>query len=107
MIEVTPVKDGVAMLTLDRPDKKNALSIDLRDRVSDALDQLAGDEELRCLVITGRGNVFCAGFDLSEFAVTDDGFQARLWASSDRYHMTVARFALPTIAAVNGAAIAG
>src|SRR5438477_504972 len=51
MIEVTPVKDGVAMLTLDRPDKKNALSIDLRDRVSDALDELAGDEALRCVVV--------------------------------------------------------
>jgi enoyl-CoA hydratase/carnithine racemase len=107
VLDVTDVRDAVAVLTLDRSDKKNALSIALRDRISDALDALARDEGLRCLVLTGRGNVFCAGFDLSEFAVTDAAFQQRLWASSDRYHATVARFPVPTVAALNGPAIAG
>ncbi len=107
MLDVSPVADGVATLTLDRPDKKNALSIALRDHVSDALDRLATDTDLRCLVITGRGDVFSAGFDLKELAVDDAAFQAQLWASSDRYHATVATFPLPTIAAVNGPAIAG
>ncbi len=99
--------DGVAVLTLNRPDKRNALSTALRDEISDALDALAVDPELRCLVITGAGPVFCAGFDLGEFQVDDAEFQRALWASSDRYHRTVLEFPLPVIAAVNGPALAG
>lgn len=104
---VSAIVDGVGVLTLDRPEKKNALSIALRDQVSDALDELASAEELKVVVITGAGTAFCAGFDLSEFAVDDADFQRRLWASSDRFHHTVLRFPLPTIAAVNGPALAG
>jgi enoyl-CoA hydratase len=101
--------DGHATLTLNRPDKRNALSVALRDAISDALDELAGDESVRCVVITGAGSVFCAGFDLSEFtkAADDEAFGRELWASSDRYHHTVLRFPLPAIAAVNGPALAG
>jgi enoyl-CoA hydratase len=97
----------VAVLTLRRPDKKNALSIALRDQVSDALEDLAARDDLRVLVITGAGDVFSAGFDLSEFADPDAEHQRRLWESSDRFHHAVMRFPLPTIAAVNGAALAG
>lgn len=99
--------EGVALVTLDRPDKRNALSTALRDEISDALDQLAADETLRCLVVTGSGPVFCAGFDLGEFQEPDPAFQQRLWASSDRYHRRVLEFPLPAVAAVNGPAIAG
>jgi enoyl-CoA hydratase len=101
--------DGVATVTLDRPDKRNALSVELRDRISDALDRLAADEETRVVVITGAGEVFCAGFDLREFdrAAEDPPFGEVLWASSDRYHRTVLEFPLPTVAAVNGPALAG
>jgi len=99
--------DGVAVLTLDRPARKNALSIALRDEFSDALESLAADVDCRAVVITGAGNTFSAGFDLGEFAVEDPAHVARLWASSDRFHHGVLRFPLPTIAAVNGAAIAG
>jgi len=102
-------RDAHVVLTLNRPDKRNALSIRLRDAISDALDALAGDESVKCVVFTGAGPVFCAGFDLSEFprAAEDEDFGRVLWASSDRYHDTVLRFPLPTIAAVNGAALAG
>jgi enoyl-CoA hydratase/carnithine racemase len=53
--------------------------------------------------------VFSAGFDLSEFerAAGDDAFGRELWASSDRYHETVLKFPLPTLAAINGPALAG
>ena len=101
--------DGVALLTLDRPDRRNALSIAVRDALADALDALAEDESVRCVVLTGAGTTFCAGFDLGEFitAAEDPAFAERLWASSDRYHATVLTFPLPLIAAVNGPAIAG
>ena len=98
-----------ATLTLNRPEKRNALSVALRDAISDTLDALAVDAQMKCVVITGAGSVFSAGFDLSEFAraADDDPFGRELWASSDRYHDTVLRFPLPTIAALNGAALAG
>ena len=102
-------RGAVATLTLDRPERKNALSIELRDAISDALDRLAADESVSCVVVTGRGDVFSAGFDLREFdrAAADEAFSRTLWASSDRYHRTVREFPLPTMAAVNGPAIAG
>jgi enoyl-CoA hydratase/carnithine racemase len=102
-----PDDRGVATLTLDRPAVKNALSIQLRDEISDALDRLGGDDALKVVVITGAGDAFCSGFDLKEFAVADPDFQAGLWASSDRYHRAVLQFPLPTVAAVNGLALAG
>jgi enoyl-CoA hydratase len=102
-------REAHATLTLNRPDKRNALSVQLRDAISDAIDALSVDDAMKCIVITGAGTVFSAGFDLSEFtkAAEDDAFNRELWASSDRYHDTVLRCPLPTIAAINGAALAG
>jgi enoyl-CoA hydratase len=100
--------DGsIARLTLCRPEKKNALSIALRDEVSDALDELAARPETSVVILTGEGDVFCAGFDLGEFGDLSPEHQQHLWASSDRFHHAVMRFPLPTIAAVNGPALAG
>ena len=104
-VAVTGPDEGVAMLTLTRPARKNALSIALRDEMSDALDLLAIDDACRALVITGEGDVFCAGFDLDEFARPE--LSDELWASSDRWHRTLMEFPLPMVAAVNGAAYGG
>ena len=101
----TAPDDGVVTLTLNRTEKKNALSIALRDELSDALDDLGGDEAVKSVVVTGAGDVFSAGFDLREFQQPELADQ--LWASSDRFHATVLQFPLPLIAAVNGPAIAG
>jgi len=100
---------AIAVLTLDRPDRRNALSVALRDEISDHLDALGADDDLKVLVITGAGTVFSAGFDLREFerAASDPAFAEVLWASSDRYHHAVAEFPLIAIAAVNGPAVAG
>jgi enoyl-CoA hydratase/carnithine racemase len=107
LVTVDRPADGVAVVTMHRPEKKNALSIALREALADALDALAGDDRVRAVVLTGEGEVFSAGFDLSEFQESDPEFQRRLWASSDRFHATVLRFRLPLVAAVNGPALAG
>jgi enoyl-CoA hydratase/carnithine racemase len=109
MLRIDGPWDGIATLTLDRPERKNALSVELRDRLSDVLTALAADEAVKVVVLTGEGDVFCAGFDLKEFetAIEDPEFGERLWASSDRYHRTVLNFPLPMVAALNGPAIAG
>jgi enoyl-CoA hydratase/carnithine racemase len=101
----TAPEDGVVRLTLNRAEKRNALSIALRDELSDALDDLGGDEAVKSVVVAGAGDVFSAGFDLGEFRQPELADQ--LWASSDRFHSAVLRFPLPLIAAVNGPAIAG
>ena len=106
-IRVLPCDEGVVTIILDRPHKKNALSIALREEVIDALERLRSEDSVSCVVVTGQGDTFSAGFDLSEFAVHDRAFQRQLWESSDRFHHALLRFPLPLIAAVNGPALAG
>lgn len=101
---------GVAVLTLDRPEKRNALSVAVREAMSDALDRLAEDAEVRVVVLDANGPTFCAGFDLGEFDrafAGDEAFAATLWASSDRWHHRLLSFPLPLVAAVNGPALGG
>jgi enoyl-CoA hydratase len=107
LIRASAPEEGIVTLVLDRPTKKNALSIALRDEMTDALARLAADDQVRVVIITGAGDVFSAGFDLAEFAIDDPDHQRRLWESSDRFHHAVLRFPLPTVAAVNGPALAG
>src|SRR5436190_10813229 len=108
LIEAERPVDGVALLTLNRPHKRNALSTELREFGNMLLTDLANDDSVRVLIVTGAGEVFSAGFDLKEFdtAFADEAFAARLWASSDEWHRRWIEFPVPTIAAVNGAAIA-
>jgi enoyl-CoA hydratase/carnithine racemase len=107
-ISVDGPTDAVAVLTICRAEKKNALSNAVRDEMSDTLDRLAIDEALKALIITGDGDVFSAGFDLTEFdRMQEPGFADEWMRSSDRWHRTVIEFPLPTIAAVNGPALAG
>jgi enoyl-CoA hydratase len=97
--------DGIAALTLNRPDKRNALSIAMRDAISDTLHDWQDDGSVRVVVLTGAPPVFSAGFDLDEF---QDPARARtIRHSSARYHRTVWSFPKPAIAAVNGHALGG
>ena len=108
LIRVSDRADAVVTLTLNRPESKNALSIALRDEMSDRLAEIAGDERVKVAIVTGAGDLFSAGFDLKEFQrVGEREFADRIWASSDRFHRTLIEFPLPTIAAVNGPAMAG
>jgi enoyl-CoA hydratase/carnithine racemase len=103
-------RDGnLATLTLNRPEKRNALNVDLRVALSDALDDLAKDDAVSVVILTGAGTAFCAGFDLSEFEQKPGAFgeDERVWTSGKRMHETLQAFPKPLIAAVNGPALAG
>jgi methylglutaconyl-CoA hydratase len=96
---------GLCVVTLNRPDKRNALNIALMERLCGEIDRLNAQSEARVLIFTGAGPVFCAGLDLEE---------ARDTTKSARSGELVARMlkgvmASPhvTIAAVRGAAVAG
>ena len=97
LVRVDGPHGGVATITLNRPEKRNALSIALRDGVSDALDRLAADDDCKVVVVTGAGEVFSAGFDLREFEQLE--LADELWASSDRFHRSWLEFPLPTVPA--------
>jgi enoyl-CoA hydratase len=96
--------DGVAVLTLNRPDKRNALSRALRQEIVHRLDELEKDGSIRVAVLTGAAPAFCAGFDRSEFS---GGEMAEIFEESMAYHHRVYTFSKPLIAAVNGPALGG
>jgi enoyl-CoA hydratase len=101
--EVDP--SGVAVLTLNRPDKLNALSIELRREISACLAAWSAEAAVRAVVFTGAGRAFSAGFDVDEFR--QPSLHGELLRSSSAYHRDVWSFPKPTIAAVNGLAAGG
>lgn len=96
--------DAVALLRLNRPEQRNALSAALRNALADTLEELAGDDAVKAAILTGAGETFCAGFDLKEL---QEGNAAAIFDEAQRYHRCVHTFAKPLIAAVNGPALAG
>jgi enoyl-CoA hydratase/carnithine racemase len=97
--------EGTAVLTLNRPEKRNALSRALREEIVSRLDELAKNAAVRAVVLTGSGPAFCAGFDRSEF--TGEGGMEDVFADATAYHRRVYTFEKPLIAAVNGPALGG
>ncbi len=104
---VTVERDGaVATVTLNRPEKRNALSLELRARLTDELGDLAADDEVRCVVLTGAGSAFCAGMDTSEFG-GDPAHKERIVKLSVGLFRTLGNFPKPVVGAINGPAVAG
>lgn len=105
------IADAVATITFNRPEKRNAMSDDMRTEFIDALERVAADKAIKALVLTGEGKAFCAGGDIS-------GMQQRMnapagevgfngWHRQQRVHRTQAllhTMPKPVVAAVNGAA---
>ena len=104
--------DGIALLTLNRPQSRNTLSEAMLDALSDALAKIAADKNVRAVVIAGNGPAFCAGHDLKE--ITDhrsdpDGGRAYVKDIMERCSATmqsIMRLPQPVIAAVEGVATA-
>jgi len=102
------VTDGVATLTLNRPDRLNSFTVAMHDEVREALDGIAHDPSIRCFVLTGAGRGFCAGQDLSDRAVAPNADGVDLGTSLENYYKPLLQrlraLPMPTIAAVNGVA---
>jgi 2-(1,2-epoxy-1,2-dihydrophenyl)acetyl-CoA isomerase len=104
---VTTSDDGVRTITLDRPERLNAVNPALAAELPAALDAAAQDDAVRAVVLTGAGRGFCAGLDLADPAMLGDGSRAeRLDALAwvGRWVQAVVACEKPVIAAVNGAA---
>ena len=96
------IADGVATMTLDDPDRRNALTLPMVDEIVAAMDVIEKDEGVGAIVVTGAPPAFCAGADLGNLVDTGDGPGFRAIYEG---FLRVARSPLPTIAAVNGAAV--
>jgi methylglutaconyl-CoA hydratase len=102
----------VAILTLNRPGKRNALSRAMVAQLRDAVDTLSADQKIRAVVLTGAGTAFCAGMDLKEAAEVEDSpdLERETIATIEEFADLIQRLHTlpkPTIAAVNGDALAG
>jgi enoyl-CoA hydratase len=98
---------AVEVLTLNRPDKRNALNTPLREALISALDAIAHDDTVRAVVITGAGEkAFVAGADISEFAGRSVAEQAAMMHRR-RVYDVVAAVERPVIAAINGVCLGG
>src|SRR6478736_8632571 len=101
-------RDGVALLTLDNPDQRNAMSDEMTSSWVAAIDELAADRSVRAVVVTGEGSAFCSGDNTSWIAsephASVDHLRSRM-ITFYRSWLSIRRLEVPTIAAINGPAI--
>ena len=110
---LTSISDGVLHIALDRPEAKNALTVAMRDGITDALRDARSNPDVRSVLISGRGDAFCSGMDLGASTVMQAGrpdFRTRMTSEALRIGVQVFIRELweldkPTVAAVHGAAV--
>lgn len=102
------IDQGVALLTLNRPDSLNSFNVEMHEQMRSAIDQVKSDASVRVLVITGAGRGFCAGQDLSDRSVAPGDEAPDLGASLENYYnpllLSLRDLPLPVLCAVNGVA---
>ena len=100
--------DGVALMTLDNPEMRNAMSDEMTDSWVDAVAELGADRTLRAVVVTGEGSAFCSGGNTSWIASEPDATVDQLRSRMLPFYrawLSIRALEVPTIAAINGAAI--
>jgi len=98
-------EDRFALVTLNRPEKSNAVSITLANEMADCLNELENDDDVSVVIITGNGRCFSGGFDTKEAANREPEHVARFKLAGIRWRVAVLHFTKPVIAAVNGPAV--
>lgn len=99
--------EGVVLLTLNRPEKRNALSGELIYELSQAFARLQNDDTLRVVILSGAGDSFCAGTDISELQNLTEADAISVSARGQKLCDEIESFPVPVIAAVNGVAAGG
>ena len=101
-------ENGVATVTLNQPERRNSLSMALLEALSEVLEQIAGDGNVRVVVLSAAGKVFCAGHDLREMRDQFDShdFQLRLFQQCSKVMQQIVNLPKPVIARVAGVATA-
>jgi enoyl-CoA hydratase/carnithine racemase len=97
---------GIVRLTLNRPGRRNALSLDLLQQLESALKRIAADDQARVVVIAGAGSAFCAGHDLSEMTGRDEAEYRELFSTCAAVMQGLRKLPQPVIARVQGMATA-
>jgi enoyl-CoA hydratase/carnithine racemase len=97
---------SVASVTLNRPEKRNALSIALRRELAASFDALSADASVAVVVLTGAGPAFCAGMDKTEFG-GDAAHRRDLYETSEHLFSSLGALARPVVGAINGPALGG
>ena len=101
-------RNAVRVLTMNRPEKRNALNSELTHALLEALRRADQEDRIGCVVLTGAGQGFCAGADLTEFKGLQDPRAAEERAElTMQLHLAFPRISKPIVAAVNGAAMGG
>ena len=118
------VEDGIATITLDRPDQLNAFTVTMAEELVDAFDRAGADDAVAAVVVTGRGRAFCAGMDLSSdgnvfgleesleptledlhLRLEDPEIVTGVRDTGGRVSLAIYRCTKPVIGAINGAAV--
>jgi methylglutaconyl-CoA hydratase len=98
-------KDRTTIVTLNRPERRNALTIELMSELADTLDKTSADPQKRILILRGAGKAFCTGLDLQETTVVEKAHRSAEMVAKTL--LAISQTRLITIAQVHGAAVAG
>jgi methylglutaconyl-CoA hydratase len=103
-------ENGIVTLTLNRPEKRNALHPTMVAQIKSAIEEISNNKETKALIITGEGSSFCAGADL-DYLISSQNFSPveneKDSVTLAEMYLSIYKLSIPTIAAVNGPAVAG
>lgn len=104
---LTRIEEHIQIITLNRPEKKNAFDKEMIDAWVEALEQAQRDDQVHVIVVTGAGDAFCSGGDVGGMKLDQTPLdnKNKLWESIHRVPLTLKRIDKPVIAAINGPAI--
>lgn len=105
-LATTEISQGIATVTMQRPEKRNALSVELINALNDAVGVVEEDVDVRAMILAGAGPSFCAGMDL-QGVVQDAEVMAGMLRGLAQVMRRIRRLSIPTVARVQGAAVGG